>query len=499
MSVAMTAAYNVNVPLGFAVNFKAIIEGRTTASAWDFGDGFVTANEPYTSQAWTNPGDYTVVLHGYNQSEPQGISATVSVHVVAQPIRTHYVGADSRNPVAPYGSWATAATNIQDAVDAATVPGALVLVTNGIYAPVAVLKPLSIRSISGPQLTAICLGSKCFATCVYLGSNATLSGFTVTNGNQRGSGGGVFCESATAIVSDCVITGNRAIGSGGGVYGGTLYDCVLISNSVGAVSSNLRTQGGGAYGSTLNNCTLAYNSSLGWDTTSHTDAYGGGAFACVLNNCIVYFNSEWTANCDDSCTLNFSCTTPMPTHGAGNITNAPLFVDHALGNLRLLSNSPCINSGNNLFTLAGPDLDGNPRIQGGTVDMGPFEYQSPASTISYAWLRQFDLPTDGSADLVDTDGDGMNNWQEWRSGTDPTNAQSALRLLGLLRGGTNVMVTWQSMAGVSYFLERSTNLGASPTFITLATGILGQPVTTTYTDSNAPGAGIWFYRVGVGN
>ena len=52
------------------------------------------------------------------------------------------------------------------------------------------------------------------------------------------------------------------------------------------------------------------------------------------------------------------------------------------------------------------------------------------------------------------------------------------------------------MAGVNYFLERSTNLG-SP-FTPLATGIPGQAGTTAYADTNATGAGPFFYRVGVG-
>ena len=47
----------------------------------------------------------------------------------------------------------------------------------------------------------------------------------------------------------------------------------------------------------------------------------------------------------------------------------------------------------------------------------------------------------------------------------------------------------------TYFLERSTT--ASSGFTPVATGILGRPGTTTYTDTNAIGAGPWFYRVGV--
>ena len=124
--------------------------------------------------------------------------------------------------------------------------------------------------------------------------------------------------------------------------------------------------------------------------------------------------------------------------------------------------------------------------------------QRPGSAVSYAWLQQYGLPTDSSADFTDPDRDGMNNWQEWRCGTCPTNALSALRLLSASPTGTNVTVTWQSVAGVSYFLERCTNLASLPPLSLLATNLPGQPGTTSFADTNTAGASLFFYRVGVG-
>ena len=89
---------------------------------------------------------------------------------------------------------------------------------------------------------------------------------------------------------------------------------------------------------------------------------------------------------------------------------------------------------------------------------------------------------------------GTRHAQTW---PDPINPLSVLRLLSASPGGTNVTVAWQSVAGVTYFLERSTNLSASPPFTLLAPNFPGQPGTTTYTDTNAASLAPLFYRIGV--
>jgi len=590
---------------------------------------------------------------------------------------TLYVSLGSANPTPPYTNWVTAATNIQQAVNAAAA-GDEVVVDNGVYkGGVQVKEGVALSSRNGAGVTII--DAHQYDVCAYLANQASLSGFTLTNGWA-----GVSCASQTAFLDNCVLTGNFAGQSGGGAYGGTLRNCTLIGNSAGngsgggaygsilynctlsdnsaafggggacqctlygcmvsynncinnnstaggggaylctlydctvfsnqagglwvgygggahtcalyncTLSQNAANNGagaygggggayggalhnctlsgnatlgygsgggvyggtlyncnltgnqaelgngGGAYGSTLYNCTLngnsapnysgggAYGSSLydctltdnfcsdygggayqgtlcnctlsGNSTTSdnwYIRGSGGGAYQATLYNCIVYYNtSALGGNFDPASTLNYCCTTPLPTSGVGNIASDPLFVDtNGWSNLRLQANSPCINSGNNAYVGTTNDLDGNPRIVSGTVDIGAYEYQGAGSVISYAWLQQYGLPTDGSADFIDSDGDGMNNWQEWICGTCPTNAQSVLRLVSATPAGTNITVTWQSAAGVNYFLERSTNL-ASP-FTHLASFIMGQAGTTSYADTNAAGAGPLFYRVGV--
>jgi hypothetical protein len=554
---------------------------------------------------------------------------------------TRYVDLNSPSPVPPYTNWLTAAISIQDAVDAAN-PGDTVLVTNGVYATggkavygtmtnrVAVDKPLSLFSVNGPEFTII-QGNKApgggngdgAVRCVYLTNGANLSGFTLTNGASRtvfspqaheSGGGALWCESATAWVSNCVLIGNSGHHWGGGAMRGTLEDCLIQSNSAGAgggavgsilirciltgnsagvggathsssltnctLVGNAATHGGGAAYGTLDSCTLVGNSasssgggadgsllnnsllvsntatSMGGGAyngrltgcliignmaaqgggvgagrsdqelqncvlvgnAAHLDGggafgsrlknctisgnsagFGGGVYGSSLSNCIVYSNSA--TNSGDNHwggLLNHSCTTPMPTNGIGNITNAPQFVDtNGWADLRLQQDSPCINAGNNAYVTSTSDLDGNPRIVGGTVDIGAYEFQSPSSLLSYAWAQQYGLPTDGTADFTDDDGDGHNNWQEWRADTNPTNALSALRMVGVTDSESGLNVAWQSVSTRSYFLERATHFGNASPFQSIATNIAGASGTRTYTDTIGTSGGPYFYRVGV--
>jgi len=181
----------------------------------------------------------------------------------------------------------------------------------------------------------------------------------------------------------------------------------------------------------------------------------------------------------------------------GNIADVPLFVDLVSGDFRLQSKSPCLNAGNNAYVRGNTDLAGNPRVAGGTVDLGAYEFQSPTSVLSYAWAQQNGLPTDGSADFTDADGDGMDNYAEWRSDTIPTNGLSVLRMVSVTNAAEGANVAWQSVGTRIYWLERASDLGVPLPFHTLATNIVGIPGTKTFTDLTATNAGPYFYRVGV--
>lgn len=188
-------------------------------------------------------------------------------------------------------------------------------------------------------------------------------GGTLNNCSLRGNsafemGGG----SCNGMVSNCMYIGNTSDGDGGGSYGGTLKNCLLDSNSA-------NERGGGSMYGELINCTLSGNSA---------GDYGGGGCYGSLTNCIAWGNSAFSGSnwYDDSPHISYTCTKPLPD-GAGNMDSEPLFVDTTNGNFRLEAISPCNNAGINSLAPGNTDLDGNPRIVDGIVDMGAYENPTP--------------------------------------------------------------------------------------------------------------------------
>lgn len=121
---------------------------------------------------------------------------------------TFFVDANGTNPVAPFVDWNTAATNIQDAIDASS-DGDVVLVTNGVYASggrsmdgvitnrVSLNKAITVQSASGPFVTTIQGWGPTNGTsavrCAWITNNAALIGFTLKWGATRtGSGQSLF-------------------------------------------------------------------------------------------------------------------------------------------------------------------------------------------------------------------------------------------------------------------------------------------------------------------
>jgi hypothetical protein len=332
-----------NVSAAFPLDFVAHNSGRITTSVWDFGDGTIVSNRVYITHVWSQPGNYSVRLTGYNDSNPAGVSVMVLIKVATQPV--FYVNASNTTPLYPYTNWAGAAQTIQDAIDAGTSAGFLVLVTNGVYSSggravygsmtnrITLNSGIQVRSVNGPGVTTIVGQGASGSTnngdgairCAYLGMNAILSGFTLTNGHTLGgfwdyykglSGGGVWSE-AGGLVTNCVLTGNSATRLGGGAFSAVLTNCTL--------TGNFAETGAGAAKSVLANCNLSGN----WATLAGGGVDGGSQTACTFSG--NYAGSGGAAA--ESTMVNCSLWGNYATNGGGAsgciLTNCSLLTNRA--------------------------------------------------------------------------------------------------------------------------------------------------------------------------
>ncbi len=170
-------------------------------------------------------------------------------------------------------------------------------------------------------------------------SNPTLKNSVLSGNHCDNFGGAIACwDGSRLAASGCTVVGNAASSFGGGIAcrdgsDSTLTNCILWNNTSGSGPEIALVSG-------------AQPTKL---SVSYSDVKLGSAGAYVEPNGLL----GW---------------------GQGNLSLDPLLADPNGGNCHLSAGSPCMNTGDPNGDYSGQtDLDGNPRVAFGRVDMGAYE------------------------------------------------------------------------------------------------------------------------------
>ena len=187
----------------------------------------------------------------------------------------------------------------------------------------------------------------------YYASSPTLTNCTFSE-NTAWFGGGMDNYHSSPIMTNCMFSGNSADWGGG--MANNSYSSPMLTNC--AFSRNSAKLGGGVFNS---------ESSL------------------ILTNCILWDDGDEIWNNDGS-TIEVTYSDVQGSWpGEGNIDADPCFVEPGYwdsngmwveGDYHLLAGSPCIDTGDPNYVPEPneTDLDGRPRVIGGRIDMGVYEF-----------------------------------------------------------------------------------------------------------------------------
>jgi hypothetical protein len=317
-------------------------------------------------------------------------------------------------------------TSIQAAINVAG-DGDTVLVAPGTYQENLDFagKAITVRSVQGAAATVIDGHHSGPVVSFIRGetSSAVLQGFTVTNGFATWGGGGIIVDGSSPTITDNVIEGNSASGWGGGMaivrYGTPMVAGNLLRNN-----SVTDGPGGAMWIEGAGSATIVDNLFVGNQAAGRYG--GGGAIAIMLGQPDqaagpVFVNNTIAANTPSGVYLRSNgvhtpmvpfvgnivvappgypaveCDWSTPPAQSGfryndafdegppayqgcnpgtnhNLSLDPRFVDAGHGDYHLAATSPGVDAGDSTAPgLPATDLDGRPRVQGATVDMGAYE------------------------------------------------------------------------------------------------------------------------------
>ncbi len=199
---------------------------------------------------------------------------------------------------------------IQQAIDAAFVPGDTVLVDDGTYTGPGNRdlmfrgRRITVRSVNGPDHTIIdCQGTAADphrGFVFYSGEDesAVLDGFTIINGYAAAGGGAIDCRRSGPTITHCTFQGNRAGIYGGGIVcdsGTTLSRCRITANSAGPLNQTGQTGFCGGlcifgYHTTVADCLIAGNTAGPLEPPVDPEGpmgVGGGMCAFSIDTAII--------------------------------------------------------------------------------------------------------------------------------------------------------------------------------------------------------------------
>ena len=276
----------------------------------------------------------------------------------------------------------------------------------------------------------------------WAGNKTILRGFTLRNGSGR---------------------------CGAGAIGGTLENCLIVSNVVKATTPHSASPdgfGGGAYNSILRNCTITGNSSMPLfndEGDTKWGGLGGGCWNCNLYGCIEWDNEEDPENSESAMWWGGS----ENEYDEFSCQDDPLFANAANGDYRLTSASPCVIDG---VATAGCEAE----IMSGTVpklttaqasawvsnDLAARYAKNDESAADYQNRFEAKFGSDPVAAMTmptekkDAQGNDMYVWQDYVAGTDPTDTNSVFTATITMANGTPV-VEWSPKLSAAEEAQRT--------------------------------------------
>ena len=323
-------------------------------------------------------------------------------------------------------------------------------------------------------------------------TDVTLDDLTITGGNAFDRDGGGVYNSGSLTITGSTISGNSADDDGGGIYSSGV---LTITGSTIASNSTDRAGGIFNYSGTL----TVTASTISGNSGGGINSYNG---TLTATNSIVSLNVDANgADIEGSLTIdsgfNLIGVDPRfvqnPSPGADGTWGT---ADDDPGDLHLTAESPAINLGDSsavppqLVT----DLDGLPRIHGGRVDIGAYEYQADPPAGREIPSAVVTIPAD-TVDLYD----GLVSLREalFYGGVEeivgPITFDAALDASEITLAGSSLSVDWSVQIDASSLSSLSINADNKSRVFTIFVGEVDLVGLTITGGSAWYGGGVYSY------